>query len=650
MIANGIRIRALRLRGFSRDYELSFAQDDGVRPFSVIAGEISTGKSSVLEFCDYCLGASIHPMHEEFRRAGIWLALLEVLLDGDLYVIERSVFSSDQSPRVHACGLDKLDEPHEVEVRPLKPAGADNSLSNLLLGSFGMSGALLKEAPTQDASGVDPLSFRDVMSLCFVSNERLGSRTMLHESEPPKAIKMKQVIDLVFGIDDQALTNLSSQLQRKERERAEADKEAITLSRFLDEALPALDAADLDPVAKARSDLRDLEDQLGAIDAEMRARTGFAESLRSRYSQAATDARVASARVRDRETLLRRLLALRGQYVADIARLHFFGESRLLFDPLAVRVCPACHSDLPEAPKVTDRRCSLCGQQVEPTEEDVDTRREIRLTEARLSELDRYVGEVEAQIRKEKAQLVEASAQEGSLQRDLDGQVAASVAPFVVQRDNLMRARQALSVSLQRLEQARGLRASAHKRVEDADRLSGEIKDLRIEIARLREEQPTRDSLTEALTNRFLAILSDFKYPKLHGVSIDDRYSPQVRGLGYTHLSSGARTLVGVAWHLALLEEAVETGSPHPRLLMLDGIQKNLRPVQSGDQDPDFQRPEIVAAIYDHVARWAEGAGANAQLIVVDNAPPPGARKYVAVEFSADPNRPPYGFIDDIID
>jgi DNA repair exonuclease SbcCD ATPase subunit len=406
----------------------------------------------------------------------------------------------------------------------------------------------------------------------------------------------------------------------------------------------------LDPIAKARSELRGLEDQLGAIDGEMRARTEFADSLRSRYSYAATNARVASARVRDRETLLRRLLALRGQYVADIARLHFFGESRLLFDPLAVRVCPACDSDLPEPPKVTDRTCSLCGQLVQPTEGDIDTQREIRLTEARLSELDRYVGEVENQIKNARAQLAEASAQEGSLQQDLDGQVAASVAPFVVQRDNLMRARQTLSVTLQRLEQARELRASAHKRVEDANRLSGEIKDLRLEIARLREEQPTRDSLTDALTNRFLAILNDFKYPKLNGVAIDDRYSPQVRGLGYAHLSSGARTLVGIAWHLALLEEAVETGSPHPRFLMLDGIQKNLRPVQSGDQDPDFQRPEIVAAVYAHLVRWVEGPGAVAQLIVVDNAPPPAARKYVAVEFSADPNRPPYGFIDDIVD
>jgi len=63
---HGIRIRRLRLHGDDRDYDVDFrAPDDTVRPLSVLAGAFSTGKTTILEFVDYCLGANDHPRHPE---------------------------------------------------------------------------------------------------------------------------------------------------------------------------------------------------------------------------------------------------------------------------------------------------------------------------------------------------------------------------------------------------------------------------------------------------------------------------------------------------------------------------------------------------------------------------------------------------------
>src|SRR5687767_1909223 len=73
-----IRIAGLHLPGVSKDYGISFKDEDGeIRSLSIIAGEISTGKTSILEFIDYCLGASPHPQHEEILDAvrGARLAL-----------------------------------------------------------------------------------------------------------------------------------------------------------------------------------------------------------------------------------------------------------------------------------------------------------------------------------------------------------------------------------------------------------------------------------------------------------------------------------------------------------------------------------------------------------------------------------------------
>lgn len=646
-----IRLRELKLRGARRDYGLKFTDDaGGVRPISIIAGQISTGKSSILEFCDYCLGAGSHPQHPEFRRAAIYQALLEVVLDGVPYVIERSTFTPDPRPRLHICQLKDMDEPHQVEVKPLRPPGSDSSLSSWLLEALGLRGAVLKEAPTQEASGVDPLSFRDVMSLCFVSNERLGSKVMLHETEPPKSIKMRQVIDLIFAIDEQTLTSLSRDLQQKEEARQSTEREAQTLAKFLNEQLPDPESALEQSIAQTRSALAEVDSQVAVLDQQLRARSDFADRLRSDYGTASANTRDLSTRLRDRETLLKRLLALRGQYVSDITRLRFFSESHLLFNPLAVRVCPVCQSELDAAPSIVDGQCSLCGQQVRPYGEEIDADREIRHTQARLTELDRYVAEIELEIARVKVGLAEARDRELVAQAELDRQVASTVAPFVSNRDSMLRRRQELSAEVSRLEQAVRLRVSVHNRRRDADRLQEEIEALRKEIARVKKDQPTRDALLSTLGTRFEQILKDFRYPKLSDVALDDRYSPQVRGLHYTQLSAGARTLVGLAWHLALLEVAVDSGAAHPGFLMLDGLQKNLRPVQSVEQDAEFQRPEIVDAIYDHIISWCKGAGSGSQLIIVDNAPPQRARDEVVVEYSGDANRPPYGLIEDIVD
>lgn len=76
----GVRIRELQLRGLSRNYGLKFLADGEPAPIGIIAGEIMTGKTSVLEFVDYCLGAAEHPTHPEIHDASVVRALLETSL------------------------------------------------------------------------------------------------------------------------------------------------------------------------------------------------------------------------------------------------------------------------------------------------------------------------------------------------------------------------------------------------------------------------------------------------------------------------------------------------------------------------------------------------------------------------------------------
>lgn len=64
------------------------------------------------------------------------------------------------------------------------------------------------------------------------------------------------------------------------------------------------------------------------------------------------------------------------------------------------------------------------------------------------------------------------------------------------------------------------------------------------------------------ISNRYGELLRQWGYPKLSQPLIDTNLVPYVRGDNYREASSGARTLLTLAWQLAVFEVAVEQ-TPH---------------------------------------------------------------------------------------
>jgi hypothetical protein len=147
------------------------------------------------------------------------------------------------------------------------------------------------------------------------------------------------------------------------------------------------------------------------------------------------------------------------------------------------------------------------------------------------------------------------------------------------------------------------------------------------------------------VSERYRQILADWRYPKLADAYLADDLTPYVRGNPYQAASAGGRTLIALAWQLAMFEVAWETGSSHPGFLMLDSPQKNLG--RAGQRDAEFADSVTVADIYRHLLGWLTGPGTGAQIVVADNVPPEMAEPDVIVRFSRRPDQPPYGLIDD---
>jgi hypothetical protein len=643
-----IRIRHLRLTGVARNYDVSFVTSAGLRNLSVVAGEISTGKSSVLELIDFCLGASSHPRHHEIERQAR-TALLEVDLSGEVVVIERPLFAAHSAAFIHQCAITELDEPHAKLRRPISPSGDPQSLSNLLLENCGLAGISLKEAPTRSDSKTDPLSFRDIMWLCFLSKDRIGSRQLMHEASYMQEIKLRQVIEVVFAIHDDQVAQVGDAINAAQERRRDFQAEIRALEAFLEEHAiksPTDLQDDLRQIAEAAAIL---DGRLSELDRAMRAATSFGTEQRRRYTEARKKARDANAIVRDRETLLQRLIPLRGQYAEDERKLVFYDEARALFDPLRVTVCPSCLQTLPDQSTIRDGNCTLCGQHVEPSEEPIDVAAELGATRSRRRELDSYIDLVGKQAREAAATLDLARREELAAQSALDSSVSAQLAPFVGERDEVIREREQLRARRAEIDRDASLHDGLARRRGEVVQVEARLAALRERLRELESTRPSREGVVTDLSARFTALLQSFGFPKLFDPAppqIDGQFVPHIRGLKYREVgSTGATTLATLAWSLAILQRAVEVGASHPGFLLIDGPQKGLTPTQDTKAD-EYSDPAIADRMWHTLARVSSELGSGAQLIVVDNLPSTRVADDVVVRYSGKGDQPPYGLID----
>lgn len=645
-----IRIRHLRLRGVSQDYYVDFVAGDTPRTLSIVAGEISTGKTSVLEFIDYCLGASGYPRHQEVQRQ-VRSALLEVELTGEVAVIERGLDGAQGVAFVHNCRLADIADPHAKVMRSISPPGDPQSLSSLLLEHCGLAGISLREAPTRSDSRTDPLSFRDVMWLCFLSNHRMDGRQLMHEANYIQNIKLRQVIEVVFGIHDDQLAKLGEAIAAAVERNRLLQAEIQSIERFLTEQeVPSVLELQGSADACAR-ELLEVDRNLTTVSASMRASSSFADGLRRQYGQAHRAAASAAARERDRETLLRRLLPLRGQYAEDEKKLVFYEEARALFDPLRITVCPGCLQHLERATTISDGTCSLCGRSVPAGDQPIDVAAELNAVRTRLREIDRYINEIEGDITAARRAVGDANQAESTIQTRLDSTVAQTLAPFVAQRDDLLNQREVLNSRSREIRQQLSLHAGLDRRRTELGRSEETVRTLRQRARELEEQRPSREVVVADLTSRFGDTLRDFHFPKLYDPVqpyLDRNFVPHVRGVPYREIgSTGGLTLISLAWFLAMFGRAVATQAAHPGFLLIDSPQKNLTPRPDSGGEDDFSDPAIVARVWGHLLEMSRDASSGTmQMIVVDNAPPAAAAQHVVVRYGGPLGPSPYGLIE----
>jgi DNA repair exonuclease SbcCD ATPase subunit len=636
-------IKTLRLKGIAKDYEYSFLPG-----LNIIAGPISTGKTSILEFIDYCFGATNHPEHIEIQKKARSV-LLESEINGEAFVIERPLFTSERKATIHECSLADIGKEHVSRVVLTSQKPGQESISSYLLNKLGLFNIFLREAPTKDASEVDMMSFRDLMCFCFMQYERLDNKELLFESAFMKKLKLQQVFDVVFKIHATELAQLSLQIKTLQSESSRLNGEIKTLTKFLNERkIPGRDKLEENLEILSKSE-KELEEHLDSITQTLKGESNVAQQLRSQLSQIDDETRRLLVIRRDREKLLKRLLPLRGQYSEDTKKLQFLQEAKIVFDPLGLARCPYCLEIITE--KNDEGKCSLCGKSIktEPTES-FDIKKEIRSIETKLKELNEFIQDTDRELDETNSSLKEKDRLAQNIQKLLDEAMKGYVSPYISERDaivgKLNRARQ----QVQGIETQIDLHKGIEERINSRNKLEESLNVKETELETERQKVKSREDVINNISNRFSEILKLANFPKLENPEINSQLMPFVRGIEYRKIgSSGATTLMSLSWFLSIFESAVELGGSHPGFVLIDGPQKNIGLRASAD-DPEYRDTKIVDGLYHHIIEKASEYQNDSQWIIVDNEPPEIAEKFIAVKFTRSRDVPPYGLIDDEVE
>ena len=655
-LARGIRLRRLRLLGITKPYDVNFLNGpDGLhRSLGIIAGRTNTGKTAVLRFVDYAMGASGYPTHSEVQRQ-VRAVLLEIQTPDGIFTLERAL--GGKSVILYPSSIEALSEVTGVG-HVVEPISDPDSISQWLLATVGLQDVNLKEAPSKDDSGTDRLSFRDLMWLCLYYNERVGSQQLLHVGNYMKELKLRQVVDAVFGVHDNDHADLARRVRDAQSALEFQRRSVESLQEFVEQQEPQslealqIEADDLD------KELAEITAGLAALTARERAASGFATKLRQRHAALAAAATAADALVRDRVSLIDRFASLRAQYADDVRKLTLLVEAETVFDSLSVTVCPVCFRPMPSQEVLTDRTCSLCHQVVRKPDEQSDdvsdspghadlAKRELRAANRRYQDLDEYWQRLNAELPQlqERARIsADAESQAGA---ELDRATRTAVSPFLGERTELERRRQGVLVLRNKATNGIKLLTGLQSRLNAYEIARRNLDRLRDE-QRKTKDRPDRASAIRSISARYSEILHEIRYPKVDEPGVlppylDDKLVPYVRGQHFKEASSGGQVLVTLAWMLALFETAYESNHAHPGFLMIDTPQKNLGGLAD---EAEFADIHLVERFYQHIETWLAESGKGAQIIIVDNTPPTPITPQIMIRYTRDPAVPPFGLID----
>jgi hypothetical protein len=531
---------------------------------NIIVGPYGSGKSSLLELIKYSMGGSA--ILSEAVSTGVTSVQLEVLLAGRKLTFERHI--GDLKISVTSGG-ELVAALHSTSAR----AKGTQLASTFLATAVGLP--VFQVRQSGNGSKVETISFWDVFRFIYVSQDDMGHSIAGHADKILNS-KRRHALELMFGLIDQEVAELQvSEGRAKELLRAQQTR--------LRDVSAFLAASEIPTRAQASERIEELRRSAS----EARAEIASVRRIERAASPELNDNRAHIGELQRRASSLRQAVVeleaevasraqLDAQLAVDTDRARRQADVAELFSTVDFHLCPRClQAVMPDRSEVD--QCYLCLQSVEARESSNPTGEADRLEDVR-HEVRALLREDQAalEILRGEAQLAEIRL--ASTEADLRLKAEQYVTPRFedVARLSELAARagaeeERLSSVIAQWQVHAGIVAD----LADAER---QLSDVAAALASATAEVETRRAYVAEFSETFDEIVRELELAWYAKARIDLKtFLPVIGSAEYATLSGGQRTVVSVAYHLALLTVGLVHPAIHiPTLLILDTPSKYL--------------------------------------------------------------------------
>lgn len=644
-----LKVNFLVLVGTQKNYIVPF--NTGL---NIIYGDSDTGKSSILNLIDYCLGSKEIHHYDEIMYRGRY-CLLEVDLKGVTYTIKRDIFNFKDYVEVYCCKYQDIDNAFPKYYAPPSSSqtAPDGSYSAFLLDAMNIPVVKIKEAPSKEISRSVTLSFRDIFKYCYLDQDKIGSKKLFGEN-PILLTKLKETFKFMYNVLDNQITELEIKISELVSDRNALESKNNSVASFLKETeVESLnDLKERKEVLK--NELNEVQQAIKEIDSAIVHGSPELNSLRISVNGEEQRVRELQELVNTREQEIKQNIALRNEYVNDIRKMNATIEAITRLPKMQDKNldCPICDSVVPIS--------KLKEHFIDSSPESV--KGELNALRRRMRDLAIIYGRLKSEQSESEKELRLSIVELDEMKLLLDKQTVEIVSPYLSQRDSLSYRAGTVQSDIKNMQHFYKIRVQ--QSVNDANivEIDRNLDELRQSLGQLRENAPSLSGVFRELGETLTEILSFVRIKNVFNISVSGRtYLPIIRNRDYeTITSGGVRTLSSFAYYLSLMIYATEHPVNYPSFLMVDTIAKYLGKTKAKDlaetnQAEDFAEGMTDGSKYENIYKYLltlQKFKDSFQLIIVDNDIPEGLSKelepYIRKHFStSNIAGAEIGFIDD---
>jgi hypothetical protein len=601
----------LIIQGTIKQYEARF--EEGL---NLVWGDMDSGKSSILNLIDYCLGGKNDSLLYGEMRANGRIANLEVNLNGKIFTFERDILSASSPIRIYSGFFEdrSLNFPLIVTASTSDEVAPDGWISDFILDNLGIARVSIKESRFRENANSDRLSFRDLMKLMYLKQTRVGSDALLNYQSPTVFTKNVEIQKFVFNIYDDQLTSLQQELSREISEYNELYKNERFIKKFLNDV--KIDVNGFENIKEEAADHQEKIKSLDEISKELKEDFVISQDIGATISKAIKGIRV------EIFTIDNRLKEITSQYVnyAKLSNTYRFDMDALKISKISREIIST------NRPNNDDIPCPLCQSKIEissPIIDDEDIDHQLKSLKNRNAGIQTVLFELRDEQKSLLTRKEQLSIAMAETSRSFDENNLASISPLLTSIQTIEDARSQLKITLAEAER----NLSIHNKFLDIgtkiETKSLLIEKLRRSINIIKDGLIGLDSVIDELTTLFKLHLHNSGLQNVHDVYIDRKFIGYFRGISYYNTSSGGvRTIASIALFVTRLQYLLNHACNLPTFLMIDTPGQNIGRHRADDDNTEVSDPKLYENIFNQIVDVVESAsnmGRKCQVIIVDN-------------------------------